>query len=162
MKILEKIIHAILNVLILIIFIVLLVILYNYAQLQIFHKDYTNLFGYAVFEVSTGSMRETLNIYDVIIVKITKDVDVDDIITFKKDDETITHRIAKITKDEIITKGDANNTEDEPITLENVIGKVVSVCPKLGIWIKVLSDPKILISIFITLVLIGKSFSKEK
>lgn len=160
-KVFEKIAHIILNFIIVIVFIMVLVVGYNYFQLQVLNKDYSNFFGYTVFEVSTGSMAKTLEIYDVILVQITKDVKENDIITFKRDGELITHRIMHINGDNLITKGDANNTEDEEITKDAVIGKVISVYPRLGIWAKVFSEPSVLISIFITLILIGLAISKE-
>ena len=160
-KIFEKIAHIILNFIIVIVFLMVLIVGYNYIQLQILNKDYTNFFGYTVFEVSTGSMAKTLEIYDVIIVEITKDVKENDIITFKQDGELVTHRIMSINGDKLITKGDANNTEDEEITKDVIIGKVISVYPRLGIWAKVFSEPSVLISIFITLILIGLAISKE-
>lgn len=161
-KIFEKIAHIILNIIIAIVFLIVIIVGYNYIQIQLMNKDYVNFFGYTVFEVKTGSMAKTLNVYDVILVKITKDVKENDIITFKKDDELITHRIMEIDGEEIITKGDANNTEDEKITKEAVIGKVVSIFPRVGIWAKVFTEPNVLISIFITLILIGLAISKDK
>lgn len=161
-KIFEKIAHIILNIIIAIVFLIVIIVGYNYIQIQLMNKDYANFFGYTVFEVKTGSMAKTLNVYDVILVKITKDVKENDIITFKKDDELITHRIMEIDGEEIITKGDANNTEDEKITKEAVIGKIVSIFPRVGIWAKVFTEPNVLISIFITLILIGLAISKDK
>ena len=129
-KIFEKVAHIILNIIIAFITLIVIIVGYNYVQLQVMNKDYTNFLGYTVFEVSTGSMAKTLNIYDIILVKITKEVEVGDIITYKKDNELITHRIMEINGNELTTKGDANNTEDEEITKEAIIGKVVSVYSK--------------------------------
>lgn len=162
-KIFEKIAHIILNFAIVIILLMVLIVGYNYFELQIMNKDYTNFFGYTVFEVTTGSMAKTLNIYDVILVKITKDINTNDIITFKNENnELITHRIMEIDGDKLVTKGDANNTEDKTITKDAVIGKVISVYPRLGIWAKVFTDSKVLISVFITLILIGLAISKDE
>lgn len=161
-KVFEKIAHIILNIIIVFIFLMVIIVGYNYVQLQIMNKDYTNFFGYTVFEVSTGSMAKTLNIYDIIIVKLTKDVEIGDIVTFKQDNEIITHRIMEINGEELITKGDANNTEDKAITKDTIIGKVISVYSKLGIWAKVFTEPNVLICVFITLVLIGLAISKDK
>lgn len=161
-KIFEKIAHFILNIIITLVFIIVLIVGYNYIQLQIMNKDYTNFFGYTVFEVSTGSMAKTLNVYDVILVEITKDVQVGDIITFKQDNELITHRIMEMDENELITKGDANNTEDKAITKDAIVGKVISVYPKVGVWAKVFTEPNVLISVFITLILIGFAITKEE
>lgn len=160
-SIFEKVIHTILNILIFVGIFIMILVGYNYVQLQILNKSYTNFFGYTIFEISTGSMKDTLNIYDIVIVKITKEVNQNDIITYQYGDEMITHRIIEMKENEIITKGDANNSEDKKITKENVIGKVIFVCPKAGIWIRVFSEPKVLVSLCITLILIGKATAKE-
>lgn len=160
-NIFEKLIQIILNILIVVAFLIILLVGYNYIQLEILHKDYTDFFGYTIFEVSTGSMKDTLNIYDVILVKITKEVKQNDIITYKYEDEIITHRIVEIDEEKIITKGDANNTEDKVIKKDNIIGKVISIYSKAGIWVRVFSEPKILISLCITFILVGKVITKE-
>lgn len=161
-KIFEKVAHVILNLIIALVSLIVIVVGYNYIQLQIMNKDYTNFFGYTIFEVSTGSMAKTLNVYDIILVELTKEVEIGDIITYKKDKELITHRIMEINGDKLITKGDANNTEDEEITKEAIVGKVISVYPKLGVWAKVFSEPNVLISVFITLILIGLAITNER
>lgn len=161
-KIFEKVAHVILNLIIALVTLIVIVVGYNYIQLQIMNKDYTNFFGYTIFEVSTGSMAKTLNVYDIILVELTKEVEIGDIITYKKDKELITHRIMEINGDKLITKGDANNTEDEEITKDAIVGKVISVYPKLGVWAKVFSEPNVLISVFITLILIGLAITNER
>ena len=57
---------------------------YCYAQLKVFDKDYVNFFGYTIFQVITGSMEDTINVYDVILVKKVDPSKLmkDDIITF--------------------------------------------------------------------------------
>lgn len=153
----RKTLHILLNIIICIGILIVILVGYNYVQLQILHKNYTNFLGYTIFEISTGSMKDALDIYDVVVVKITKDVNEDDIISYQEGNEIITHRVLKINGEEITTRGDANNTEDKTITKDNVIGKVIYVCEKTGIWVRVFSEPYILISICITFILIGKS-----
>ena len=58
---------------------------YTFIMTDILKKDYANVFGYTYFVVSTGSMSGTLEVNDVIFVKITKDIKLDDIITFKNE-----------------------------------------------------------------------------
>ena len=63
---------------------------------DILKKDYVNVFGYTYFVVATGSMSGTIEVDDIIFVKITKSVKINDIITFKnKDGDIITHRLIK-------------------------------------------------------------------
>ena len=105
-------------------------------------------------------MEPTLYVNDVILVKITQDdIGVNDIITYGKDKEIITHRVLHIDNNVLTVKGDNNNTIDAPITKDIIIGKVVKVFPKLSIWQKIVTEPKILIAIFITLLLFDFAIS---
>ena len=162
MKFLEIILKTIFNIVT--IFIILLVILigYNFFQISILNKKYSNFIGYTFFEVTTGSMSGTIEINDVVIVKINDNIKENDIITYQLDDTIITHRLIKIEDNQLITKGDANNAEDKPIEKTSVIGKVIKVIPKLGIWIKVLSDVKVIASIIVTIILFGLAVSTDK
>jgi len=149
---------------ILTIFLVLLLLLVVYGKLsQSFSKDkYPNYFGYTIFEVASGSMKPTLDVDDVVLVKITKKgLKVDDIIAFKSEKAIITHRIIYIDKDVLTVKGDSNNVVDKPVKTDAVIGKVIKIYPKLGVWKKVIMEPKILIAIFITLLLFDFALSYE-
>ncbi len=62
----------------------------------------------------------------------------------------------------IITKGDANNTEDAAITEEQVIGKVVFVGKEYGKYVKVITEPVVLISFFVTIILFNIALSSDK
>ena len=158
----EKILKIVFDILIFIMLLLVLIIAFNFFQINVLNYQYSNLFGYSFFEVSTGSMSGTIEINDVILVKITKDVAIDDIITYKKGNDIITHRIVEINKGNITTKGDANNQKDEPIKSEDIIGKVIKNFHELGIWVKVLSDSKVRISIIITIFLLGAAiYSKN-
>lgn len=145
-KILKKI-----DFLTLILVILLIIVSYCYAQLKLFKKEYINFCGYTIFQVITGSMEDTIKIKDIVIVKLTDDVKEDDIITYKSGENFITHRIIKIEDDKIITKGDANNTEDEPITKEVVVGKVVFIFQNVEVWINVFTTPQVIVAILITI-----------
>ena len=85
------------------------------------------------FEIKTASMSGTMEINDWILVKITDDIKVDDIITFEQDGSFTTHRVIQIYKDAYITKGDSNTTTDVPVDKSQIVGKLVKVLPKLGI-----------------------------
>ena len=108
-------------------FLILLVLLcvYTFVVTDILKKDYVNVFGYSYFVVATGSMSGTVEVDDIIFVKITKDVKVNDVVTFKnKDGDIITHRLIKHDGSRYITKGDVNNVSDEAISKDQIIGKV--------------------------------------
>ena len=143
-KYISKIAEIILNILLIIVFAILIIGCYYSVQIKVFHNDFANLFGYTFFEVATGSMYPTIEVGDVVIVNITKDVKENDIIVYKDENNFITHRLIKKTDEEIITKGDANNTEDAPIQESAVLGKVVGKIPHIGIIRKVILSPKVI------------------
>lgn len=138
--------------LMIILIIILVIVLYCYAQLKLLNKDYINFCGYTVFRVITGSMSDTIKPQDIVIVKITKDVNVDDIITYKKDKDFITHRVIEKNEKQIVTKGDANTSQDEPIIINDVVGKVIYIVNNVGIWINVFKTPQVIIAIIISII----------
>ena len=106
-------------------FLLVCLCVYTFFTVDILKKDYANVFGYTYFTVSTGSMSGTIEVNDVIFVKITDKAIVGDVITFKnKKGEIITHRVIQKLDDTYITQGDVNNVADDPVPKEDVIGKV--------------------------------------
>lgn len=142
-----------LNTILIIVIIVTIIFTYSFIQMKKNNTKYINLFGYTIMQVVSGSMADTINIKDIIIVKITNQVNKGDIVTFQNENILITHRIIEIENDTVTTKGDANNTKDTPIKKQDIIGKVVFIIPNVGIWQKVFTTPKVIISGTITLIL---------
>ena len=88
------------------IFVVSIILLLN-----IFSALRLSFFGYRLFQVQTGSMEPKIKINDLIIIKEKRNYKKNDIVTYKDENNNyVTHRIVKITKKEVIAKGDANNT----------------------------------------------------
>lgn len=158
----EKIINCFLNILIFIIGIVFLISVYTGFQIKILGNDYSNFFGYSMFEVQTGSMANEINAGDWIIVKLTNNVKLNDVITYKYKNDFITHRVIEVYKSTFVTKGDANNAKDEPIDKNQVVGRVVKVMPHLGILRKTIFNPIVLLALTITLFLFSIAFKKEE
>jgi len=108
------------------IYIVILIILslvFTLNLLSILNKSFL---GFRIFKVATGSMEPYLKIGDLVIIKSSSNYKIQDVITFKdENDKYVTHRIIKYDGEKLITKGDANNTEDNPITKNDIVGKVV-------------------------------------
>lgn len=162
-KILEIIRNIIINLIIFVLGIIAIFAIWTSIQLNVQNKEYVNLFGYSIFSTETGSMFPTIKKGDIVIVKIGEQVKDQDIITYKKDDSFITHRIIKIDENSIIVKGDNNNTQDEAITQDMVIGKVVYTIKNVEIWKNVFSDMNVIIPIIITVILLVILISyKEK
>ena len=150
-----KVINFILNVLLGIITVVIIIGAYYMYQVKIQKKDYANLFGYSLFEVATGSMKPTIQIGDVVIVKITKDVNENDIIVYVDGDDIITHRLVEKSENNIVTRGDANNSEDKPIQENMIIGQVIKIVPQLGTWQNILSSPEVLALIIMLIIILS-------
>ena len=99
------------------------------------------LFG--AYVIISGSMEPNIHVYDVIVSKRvdTADLKKGDVITFYSNDNrfygvTVTHRIVEVIDAEkgvFRTRGDANNVEDDALTIkDNIVGKVVMRIPQLG------------------------------
>ena len=146
---------CILNILIMVVVVITIIGLYYMAQVKILNKDYANIFGYTFFEVATGSMTNTINIGDIVVVKVNETFKENDIIVYKEENSFITHRVIKIDGQDLITRGDANNSEDKPIKSDQILGKVIYIIPKIGIWRRVLASPEILGMIIISIILLG-------
>lgn len=161
MKYISKILEIILNIIIILMSIVVIFAATYVVQTRVMKKDYANIFGYTGFEVITGSMSGTIEIGDVVIVKIDDSIEENDIIVYRQEDDFITHRVVNINGDTLTTKGDANNSEDRQIDIKQVLGKVIYIIPKVSIWKKVMSTPVVSISIITTILLFGLAFSYE-
>lgn len=161
-QLIEKLINILLNLLIFIFGVILLISVYTGVQRRILGRDYSDFFGYSVFEVQTGSMEKAISPGDWIIVKLTQDVELKEIITYKLDGQYVTHRVIEAYNGTYITMGDANNSKDKPIDKSQIIGKVVKIIPNFGILRKTMFNPAVLIMLMVTLFLFNFAFIKNK
>jgi len=112
----------------------------------IFFTNNGYLTGYKLLMVQSGSMEPTIMTGDVILIKKSSEYLVSDIITFEDvQSRIVTHRIFSLSensKNEFITKGDANRTEDNAIVVvSDILGKVVYTIPSLGYLIVFAKKP---------------------
>lgn len=156
---LKKVLKLIVNIFVFVVFGILILVIIGKVTMLVNKSNYFKMFGYSFFNVSTGSMAPFINENDLIIIKDNNNYQVGDVITYKENDSFVTHRIISIDDDNIITKGDANNAVDKVISKSSVIGMLIKVIPKAGIWQKVFTTPSIIIVIFITLILFDFAFS---
>ena len=133
----KKIINVITTIITSLLFVLTLVVLIIGIRANSQNKI-PKVFGYSYSAIVTGSMKPKIGIGDIVI---SKDVDfeeivIDDVIIFysKVENKHIVHRVIRIEEDgSLITKGDANTSEDSsPTTKDNYEGKVVKVIPKIG------------------------------
>ena len=104
----------------------------------------TGLLGFQPSIIASGSMRPTLDVGDIAIVVQTRpeNIRVGDIIQYWRqgDPAPTIHRVIEVSRaggiTTIVTKGDANNSPDEPITVTQTVGKVILIIPKLG-WLSI-------------------------
>ena len=161
-KVFKKICNIFLDILIGVFGVILLITIYNDVQVKVLNKSYADFFGYSTFEVQTGSMRPTININDLIIVKKDDSPKIKDIITYKKGKEFITHRVVEAYKETYVTRGDANNTKDEAIKKDQIVGKVVKIIPNFGAFRKTLLNPIVLITLIASIYIISRMFSTKE
>ncbi|MBR5370558.1 MAG: signal peptidase I [Bacilli bacterium] len=161
-KLLKKICNIILDILIVIFGLILIITIYNDVQVKAFNKDYADFFGYTSFEVQTGSMVPAININDLVIVKIDNSPKINDIITYKKGNSFITHRVVESYKETYVTRGDANNTKDDAITKSQIVGKVIKVIPNFGTIRKTLLNPLVLVTLIVCIFILSRLFSNKK
>lgn len=101
-----------------IILIIIIILLCIYAGLRFFKKV-------EIYKVETGSMEENIHQGDYLLIVKQNSYKVGDVVTFQINDNFITHRIIRKEGKRIVTKGDANNTEDDEINESQIIGKLM-------------------------------------
>lgn len=125
-------------------FIVLLAVilgcnLYTIAARNLAGIPYPTIFGYYPAIVISGSMSGSIEVNDMVIVHQQDDYHVGDVVAYKTAHSLVTHRIVDETDQGFVTKGDANNAPDRvPVSEDQILGKVVSVIPGIGVvyeWI---------------------------
>ena len=121
-------------------------------------------FGYGACVVLSGSMEPGLSVNDLIVVKETKDIKVDDLVVFADGGSVVVHRCVSVSGDTVVTKGDANNTTDTPISLKNdVRGVVVLTIPAGGYITNAIGSPLgVLIIVIAAFVFLELSYKKER
>ena len=146
----EKIYNILVNTFIIMAVIIFIIISYSRF---IKKEKIISLFGKSILVVRTGSMEPTINPGDMIIISKEHDYKIGDIVTFYEDDTFITHRIIEQNDDRFITKGDANNIEDEETQYKNIQGRMIFKSHILGFIILYLLKPFVLLYFVIIIVI---------
>jgi signal peptidase len=106
-------------------------------------------FGYGVSIVLSGSMEPAISVNDLVIVKETKEIEVGDVIVYQSGRDLIIHRVISKNGDLIVTQGDANQVADVPITMADVKGKMIGSIPAVGMAVKCLKSPLVMIGLLL-------------
>lgn len=144
----NKIVRRILNI----ILIITIIVLALYFVLRFTNQIY-------ICKVKTGSMEDNIHVGDYILTIHKNEYHVGDVVTFKKGNGFITHRIVKIEGDEITTKGDANNIEDKNINRNIIVGKVIL---SGGILNIIITYKYALVAAFLSIYLFSCYFGKKE
>ncbi|MDZ4993088.1 signal peptidase I [Clostridium perfringens] len=123
--------------------------------------------GFRTYSILSGSMEPEIRTGDLAIVKSAKmnQVEPGDVITFKYEGNTVTHRIIEKNEEGLITKGDNNNAEDtEIVKEEDLIGKVLFHIPLLGYVTVFLSKPIVIsgLMLLIAISILWDTFKGDK
>lgn len=120
-------------------------------------------FGVGAAVVLSGSMEPEISVGDLLIVAEHNSYEIGDVVVYQDGRMAVTHRIVAISEDEVITKGDANNTEDDPITVEQIKGEVVLAIPLAGYAVNAIKTPIGTLGILaLAIFLLERSFRTEK
>lgn len=104
--------------------------------------EHPTIFGWSWAVVISGSMEDTIQVDDLVVIHRQESYRAGDIITFHSGNTVVTHRIIGEDATGFITKGDANNAPDiHPVQPAHVIGKVVWVIGGVGTLIGYLRTP---------------------
>ena len=120
-------------------------------------------FGYGCAVVLSGSMEPALKVDDLIFVKKQDDFEVGDIVVFEDEGSLTVHRLIAIDGETAVTKGDANNVADEPISRERIVGCLCGRIPKMGVVTRALKTPVgIILLLGGALLLVELSFRNDR
>ena len=155
-------------------YISVLIVFTSSVMLAIMQQQDKSLAGYRAFGVLTNSMVSPDNTLkkngfragDIIIIKESspKKIKIGDVITYRpstnptnKNTNNLTHRVVEINYSFgeqkglfFTTRGDANKTNDMPISSEALVGKVVYSLPKIGGVLFFIKENWLISIIFIT------------
>lgn len=122
-------------------------------------------FGIGTSVVLSGSMEPALSVNDLVVVKRADIYEEGDVVIYQERQSLIIHRIVRIDGDSVITKGDANNTEDEPIKFSQIKGKLLFSIHAVGSVIRIVKSGPfaavIIVGIILLLALSRETDAKE-
>lgn len=120
-------------------------------------------FGYGGAVVLSGSMEPAILTDELIIVKAEDSYAEGDIVVYQSGKMLVVHRLVAIDGESAVTRGDANNTDDAPIELSQIKGRVIYHIPRVGVLVRLLKTPVATVILLAAAVLsVELSYRKEK
>lgn len=82
---------------------------------------------YPIAAITSGSMWPVLKQNDIVLIKAVpkEELAVGDVVVWQNERGFTIHRIVKLASTTLVTKGDGNFTEDDPIAYSDIIGRTV-------------------------------------
>ena len=83
---------------------------------------------YPMAAITSGSMWPTMKKGDLVFIKGVEgkeEIEIGDIVVYQNPQGFTIHRVVEFKDGQVVTKGDANNTEDTPVAWRDIIGKTV-------------------------------------
>ncbi|AST93525.1 signal peptidase I [Sutcliffiella cohnii] len=157
----QKVLHKLGNIMLILIMITSLLVLVSVVTADREKDKPPSIFGFSFLIVLTGSMEPQISVGDLTIIKKIpfEKVLEEDVVTFRMNNSQtfVTHRVERIVDNSALeTKGDANNViDDELVTEEQLVGKVMFIVPKAGYILNVIKNPytiAVLISIGVAII----------
>lgn len=135
----------------------LLAVLCCYAFLSISKNDGQTLpmiGGKGCAVVMTGSMEPNLPVDALVFVSECENYEKNDIVVIQDGYSLVVHRIIAIDESAVVTKGDANNTEDAPAPISHIKGKVTGYIPYAGAVVRFMKTPYGSLSVIAVVILL--------
>lgn len=98
-------------------------------------------FGIGAAVVLSGSMEPTIMTDELILVQAQDSYGLDDIVVYQSGHVLVVHRIVDMDGELVTTRGDANNTDDPPIPVSQIKGRVIGHVPNVGAAVRLLKTP---------------------
>ena len=122
-----------------------------------------SIFGTKAFVIISGSMIPSIDIGDVVVVKEKENVQVEDVIAFRRDSSVIVHRVIKEMqingKQMFQTKGDNNNVADsELVDTKAIEGVMIGKIPFVGYILMWMYNNLSIVIVGIVIILILRYF----
>ena len=120
-------------------------------------------FGYGAAVVLSGSMEPTIMTDDLIFVEAQESYEVGDIVVYQSGKMLIVHRIVAMDEESVVTRGDANNVDDEPVPPSFIKGEVIGWVSGLGTVVRIIKTPVVsLMLIICALLLVELPYIRKK
>ena len=103
--------------------IIVVVLIYGIPKALIYYLDTES----PIASITSSSMWPALKEGDLVLIKAVdkEELQTGDVVVYQNPKGFTIHRIVKLNENTLITKGDANNVNDNPVEYKQIVGRVV-------------------------------------